>query len=124
MLRIFGIVIAVFGFVFYVALQSFEASLPLVQFVKDGQVATRPIRVMLPEGTQFIKGTGTDGAKFVDIDSPAAKYADMPRLLSMSKFGALFICALGAIGFVYESQRIKKKTVFTGLQADPEELLR
>ncbi|HLO97175.1 MAG TPA: hypothetical protein VK171_01160 [Fimbriimonas sp.] len=124
MLRILGIFIGIFGFVFYVALVSFEATLPLVQFVKGDKVITRPIRVMLPPGTTFIKGTGTDGAKFVDIESPAAKFADMPRLMTMSKYGALFICGLGVVGFLFENKRARAAVVFKGLQADPEEILK
>lgn len=124
MLRFLGILIAVFGFVFYVALISFEGTLPLVQFTKGDKVITRPVRVMLPEGTSFVKGTGTDGAKFVDIESPAAKYADMPRLMTMSKYGALFICGLGFVGFLFENKRARSAVVYKGLQADPEELLR
>jgi hypothetical protein len=123
-LRFLGILIAVFGFVFYVALVSFEGTLPRVQFVKGDKVITRPVRVILPPDTKFVKGTGTDGAQFVDIDSPAAKYADMPRLMMMSKYGALFICGLGFVGFLFENKRAKAAVVYKGLQADPEELLR
>ncbi|MEI7987241.1 MAG: hypothetical protein WCI55_16585, partial [Armatimonadota bacterium] len=63
----------------FVALTAFEGSLPLVQFVKKDNVLTSPVHTLLPPNTQFIAGTGIDGAKFVDINSPAAKYLELPR---------------------------------------------
>ena len=103
----FGILVIALGFIFFVGLTAFETSLPLVQFVRKDAVVTTPVHTMLPPNTKFIAGTGTDGAKFVAIESDAARYLELPRYLWLAKLGAFAVCALGAIGFAFEVQREK-----------------
>ena len=107
-----GILVIVLGFISFVGLTAFEGSLPLIQFVDKEEVASTPMRIILPPGTQFIKGTGQDGAKFVDIHSDAIKYKDMPRYLGLAKLGSLALCVLGAVGFAFERQREKMKRIY------------
>jgi len=108
-----GIFVIVFGFFFYVAITAFERSLPLVQFVDKDQVVSSPMHIMLPPGTQFIKGTGEKGAKFVDIRSDAAKYVPTAKYLGLAKLGGLALCVLGAVGFAFEYQREKAKRIYS-----------
>lgn len=107
-----AILVIVLGFISFIALTAFESSLPLVQFVKADNVLTSPVHTLLPPNTQFIPGTGTDGAKFIDINSPAAKYLDLPRYLWLAKLGGFAVCALGAIGLAFESQREKARRIY------------
>lgn len=96
----------------FVSLTAFEGTLPLVQFVDKEDVVSTPMRTVLPPGTTFVKGTGTDGAKFVDIHSEASKYISVPRYLGLAKLGALALCLLGAIGFGFERWREKTKKIY------------
>jgi hypothetical protein len=107
-----GVLVIFFGFISFIGLVAFETSLPLVQFVKKDNVLTSPVHTLLPPGTQFIAGTGTDGAKFVDINSPAAKYLELPRYLWLAKLGCFAVCALGAVGFAFETSREKAKRIY------------
>ena len=107
-----SILVIVLGFLSFIALTAFETSLPLVQFVKKDNVLTTPVHTLLPPNTQFIPGTGTDGAKFVDINSDSAKYIGLPRYLWLAKLGSFAVCALGAIGFAFESQREKARRIY------------
>lgn len=108
----FAVIIILLGFVAFLALNSFESSLPLVQFVKKDSVLTTPVHTILPPNTKFIAGTGSKGAKFVDINSDAAKYLDLPHYLWLAKLGTLMICAFGGIGFAFEVSREKAKRQF------------
>jgi len=107
-----GILVIILGFVTFVALTAFEGSLPLVQFVKKDNVLTSPVHTLLPPNTQFIAGTGIDGAKFVDINSPAAKYLELPRYLWLAKLGCFAVCAFGAVGFGFEVSREKARRIY------------
>jgi hypothetical protein len=107
-----GVFVIVFGFVLFITLTTFESSLPLVQFVEKDKVLTSPVHAMLPPGTKFIAGTGTNGAKFVDIKSDAAKYLQLPRYLWFGKLGSLLVCALGGVGVAFEVSREKARRVY------------
>ncbi len=104
-----GILVITFGFISFIGLTAFESSLPLVQFVKKDNVLTSPVHIILPPDTKFIAGTGTNGAKFVDIHSSAAKYLALPRYLWLAKLGCFGVCALGAIGLAFETSREKAR---------------
>lgn len=104
-----GILVIIFGFLFYVGVTAFERSLPLVQFVVGEQVASEPMHILLPPNTQFVKGTGSNGAKFVDIHSDAANYIAIAKYLGLAKLGGLAMCVLGAVGFAFERWREKTK---------------
>ena len=108
----FGLIIITLGFISFIALMSFEASLPLVQFVRKDNVVTSPVHTMLPPNTQFIAGKGVDGAKFVDINSEAAKYIELPRYLWLAKLGCFGVCAMGVIGFLFEQSREKARRFY------------
>jgi hypothetical protein len=107
-----GILVILFGFISFIGLTAFESSLPLVQFVKKDNVLTSPVHTILPPDTKFIAGTGINGAKFVDINSAAAKYLELPRYLWLAKLGCFGVCALGAVGFSFEITREKAKRIF------------
>jgi hypothetical protein len=111
-MKFVGLLIIVVGFIAFISLTAFEASLPLVQFVRKDNVVTSPVHTMLPSNTQFIAGTGIDGAKFVDINSDAAKYIELPRYLWLAKLGCFGVCALGAIGFGFEKSREKARRIY------------
>ena len=113
-----GVLVIIFGFVAFVGLTAFEGSLPLVQFVKKDNVLTSPVHTLLPPDSEFIKGTGIDGARFVDINSPAAKYIELPRYLWLAKLGSFAVCALGAIGVAFEAQREKAKRIYGMMDAE------
>lgn len=102
-----GIIVILLGFVGFASLHGFESTLPLVQFVDGEAVVTNPIHIVLPKGTTFIKGSGENGAKFVDIHSDAAKYIGMARYLGLAKLGCLVLGVLGAVGFGFERWREK-----------------
>ncbi len=108
----FAVLIIILGFVGFLALNAFESSLPLVQFVRKDAVVTSPVHMLLPPGTRFVKGSGTNGAKFVDIDSDAAKYLDLPHYLWLAKLGGLLVCAFGGIGLAFEISREKAKRLY------------
>jgi hypothetical protein len=108
----FAIVVIVIGFISFIGLNAFESSLPLVQFVRKDNVLTSPVHTLLPPNTPLIAGAGTNGAKFVDINSDAAKYIELPRYLWLAKLGGFAVCALGAIGFAFEVQREKAKRIY------------
>ena len=107
-----GILVIVFGFIAFIGLTAFESSLPLVQFVKKDNVLTSPVHTLLPPNTKFIVGTGTNGAKFVDINSPAAKYLELPKYLWLAKLGCFAVCAFGAVGLGFELSREKAKRIY------------
>jgi hypothetical protein len=109
-----GITVVLLGVFVFLALTAFETTLPLVQFVDKDNVVTTPARMILPKGTQFIKGTGRNGAKFVDIHSEAAQYINFPRYLGLAKLGSLVLCALGGVGFAFERWREKMKLIYQG----------
>ena len=111
-MKIFGLVLVALGFIGFISLTSFEASLPLVQFVRKDNVITSPVHTLLPSNTKFIAGTGTRGAKFVDINSEAAKYIELPHFLWLAKLGCFGVCALGAIGFGFEKARENAKRMY------------
>lgn len=100
-----GILAIVFGALLFCSLTAFEKSLPLVQFVEEEQVVSEPMHLVLPQGTQFIKGNGKNGARFVDIHSEAVNYIPTAKFLGLSKLGGLAICILGAVGFTFERMR-------------------
>ena len=107
-----GVLVIIFGFTCFIALCAYEASLPLVQFVKKDNVLTTPVHTIVPPGTQFIVGRGTDGARFVDINSEAAKYIGLPKYLWLAKLGTLLICGLGGVGVAFERGREKARRLY------------
>jgi hypothetical protein len=111
-MKFFGLIVIVLGFIGFIALTAFESSLPLVQFVRKDDVVTSPVHTMLPPNTQFIAGTGTNGAKFVSINSDAAKYIELPRYIWLAKLGCFGVCAMGAIGFGFEVSREKARRIY------------
>ncbi len=104
-----GLLLAFFGFALYASLHGFEGSLPLVQFVDGETILSAPMHAMVPPGTVYVKGSGENGAKFVDIHSDAAKYLGMAKYLGLAKLGALGLCLLGGVGFAFEQMRAKAR---------------
>lgn len=111
-MKILGIFVIAVGFLVFVGITAFEARLPLIQFVDKDQVVSKPIRIVIPPETKFVKGTGDDGAKFVDVHSSASNYVPMAMFLGWAKLGGLAICALGGVGLAFERWREKTKQVY------------
>ncbi len=68
--------IVVFGVALY-AVNAFEASLPLVQFVRVDSSLTDPVHTIVPSDSTTLAGTGANGAVLVDIGVPS-EYRRMP----------------------------------------------
>ena len=113
-MKIIGIFVIVLGFLLFVGITGFESRLPLVQFVDEDQVVSKPMHIVVPPGTQYVKGTGDQGAKFVDVHSSASNYVPMAMFLGWAKLGGLVICGLGGVGMAFERWREKTKQIYDG----------
>jgi hypothetical protein len=121
-MRWIGVGIGVLGIILFLVALSLEqtkaSQTVLVQYVKGSELIGRPQKVLLDKGSKRVKGTGPDNSFFVEIDSTSTPFSNLQSIFALTKFGALVICALGFVGYIFESWRQKTAMILAGIPAE------
>lgn len=118
-----GLLVAVLGGLLFVTAHAFqqtiEAQSTLCQVVEGERLIGKPVRLILPPKTDFVKGTGPEGSRFVEKSKGPFRPLDaLTSATALAKMGALAMIALGVVGYQFERWRHRTGAILTGRSPD------
>ncbi len=122
-MRWLGLAMSILGVLLFLGAVSFdktlEAQSTLCQVVEGEKLIGAPIRLLLPEGATFVKGTGPKGSRFIErAQGPFRSYDSLAQFAGLAKISALIITALGVVGYQFEKWRHRTGSILTGRSPD------
>lgn len=122
-MRWVGVVVAVLGGLLFLTAYSFQQTIEaqgvLCQIVEGERLIGTPVHLLLPEGTEFVKGTGPKGSRFIEKSKgPFRSVEAFTPTTALAKMGALAMIALGVVGYQFEKWRHRTGAILTGRPPD------
>lgn len=122
-MRWLGILISVFGGLLFVSAYAFQQTIEaqgvLCQVVDGERLVGSPVHLLLAPDTEFVKGTGPDGSRFIEKSrGPFRSVEALTPMTALAKIGALVMLALGVVGYQFEKWRHRTGAILTGRSPD------
>jgi hypothetical protein len=121
-MRWVGVAIAILG-VFTLLLtityqSTVESESTMIQRVRGRELVGQPVRAILTSESKVVKGTGPNKSKFVEIDSKYLVLDDTRPVFGLAKAGSFALMAIGVAGYMFETWRIRTRTILKGIAPD------
>jgi hypothetical protein len=114
-MRWIGLLIAGIGIFLYLSTLTFQQvtlnKAVKVQLTKNNEVISEPFMAILGDSKIIEKGEGKDGAQFLNANSEYVPYKQYERIFALAKAAMFGTVALGLVGFLFESWRIKTRRI-------------
>jgi hypothetical protein len=122
-MRWIGLLISVLGGLLFVSAYAFQQTVEaqgiLCQVVEGERLIGSPVHLLLPSKTEFVKGTGPNGSRFIERSKgPFRSVEALTPFTALAKMGALAMLALGAVGYQFEKWRHRTGAILTGRPPD------